>query len=206
VLAAVDGGLAGIVGAIGEPHGEDFGADGAADFDAIEGVVKGELAGPGIGRAEGAELVELVLEDVGVNGTDFDALLAGEGGDVAGVLTCLEVPQDVHGDSGAAAGEFIDEAGVVELFLEGGGGGGLEEFAETGAGIGKAPRGQFNLETVQGGEKLAHLAVVHWYLRFRSQLSLRASLTNVSERLVQCPNLESRKHAPHGAGKSHDAI
>jgi hypothetical protein len=38
---------------------------------------------------------------------------------------------------------------VAEFFLDVGGGGGLNEFAETGAGVGEAPGGKLDVEEIE---------------------------------------------------------
>jgi hypothetical protein len=42
----------------------------------------------------------------------------------------------------------VDGAGIGKFFVDGGGGGGLVEFAEAGAGVGVAPAGGFDVELI----------------------------------------------------------
>ena len=149
-LALADVTRAGVVGAVGEPQREVAAAGAALNLDGVEDVGERRAAGFRIGIAERAVLVDLVLEEVGVDGAEPDAALAGGFFDFGHIGDAVgEVPQDVQGDGRAAAGEVVDLAGVGELLGRGGSRGGLEELAETGAGVGEAPGGQFDSESVE---------------------------------------------------------
>jgi hypothetical protein len=73
----------------------------------------------------------------------------------------------VEGERGRGAGERVDFGGVSEFFLESAGGFRLYEFAETGSGIGKSPRGQLNLKRIQGFEDglgaVSHGGFSRWF-------------------------------------------
>ncbi len=99
--------------------------------------------------AKGTPLVLLVLEKVRVDGADLHAVRARELADLGGVLALLEIPQHVHRDGRAAAGDGVDLARVGELVVGVDRGGVLEELAEAGAGVGKAPAGRLNVERVE---------------------------------------------------------
>ncbi len=75
-------------------------------------------------------------------------MFGGDCGGGGGIYAYGEIPLDVDGDLGAAAGKVVDCAGVGEFFVDGGGCGGLEVFAETGAGVGVGPGWGFYLELV----------------------------------------------------------
>jgi hypothetical protein len=67
VFALRDVVLAGVVGAIREPEAEQIGTDGFGNVDGVEHVAVGVLGGVLVGAADGAELVDLVLEEGGVD-------------------------------------------------------------------------------------------------------------------------------------------
>ena len=138
---------AGIVGAIGEPEGDVAAFDFSGDVDAVENVIERGFADLRIGISEGAEFVDLILKEIGVDGAGADAGFFCEGGDFGGVV--VEVPEDVERESRADTGDAIDLGGVSEFFFDGGGGGGLVELAEAGACIGETPGGEFDAEAVE---------------------------------------------------------
>jgi hypothetical protein len=110
-------GLAGEVGAVGDPDGEGFGIKGLADLDAFEVVLDGLSPRGRVGVGEGAELVGeglagLVLKGVGVHRVEGKA----EG--FCLIFQCLGVgfvPRDVERDGGGGGGEAVDDGAVVEL-------------------------------------------------------------------------------------------
>ncbi len=55
----------------------------------------------------------------------------------------------MQGDGWAGTGQGVHLARVAELVFERDSGGELDEFAEARSGIGKSPRGQFDIEIVQ---------------------------------------------------------
>jgi len=102
----------------------------------------------GIGVADRAELVALVLEEVGIDRADLHPVGAGEVDDAA-VEALGEVPQDVHGHGGGDTGELVDASGVGELVGQVDGGGVLGELAEPRAGVGESPTGHLDVEPRQ---------------------------------------------------------
>jgi len=60
-----------------------------------------------------------------------------------------KVPQNMQRDGGTNARHAMHLAGIGKFLRRGSGRGGLQELAETGSGIGKAPRRQFDMKRVQ---------------------------------------------------------
>ena len=140
----------GIGGTVGEPQRDIAAADDLGDLDAVGDVILGGLADIGIGVPERAVLIDLVLEDVGIDGSDAHAVLLGNlfgGGRV--LQTVREIPQDVDGDGRAAAGELVHLAGIGELLFGAGGRGVLYELAEARSGIRKTPGWQLDQKRVE---------------------------------------------------------
>src|SRR5260370_41296985 len=95
-----------------------------------------------VGIAQRAMLVNLVLKDVRINGANLYAVSFGHAHDFRHAeFAVRKVPEYVYRVSGAAALEAMHLAGIAQLLLGGGTGGGLLELAKTGAGIGEAPGG-----------------------------------------------------------------
>ena len=65
--------LAGGAGAVGQPQADVAGADGLGDLDALQTMLHGLAADGGVGVAQAAELVLVILEDVGVDGAQGQA-------------------------------------------------------------------------------------------------------------------------------------
>ncbi len=152
-FALADVGCAGIVGSIGKPERKVAAAEALCDGDAVARVLESLVTGSGVGTAEGAVLVDLVLEVVGVDGARTHAVLVGERFDRGRVgHTAGQIPQDVESHCGAYTGKGVDLAGVAELFFQSGGGAGLQELAEAGASVRETPRGKFDAEAVVGVE------------------------------------------------------
>lgn len=152
-----------IVGAIGEPEGDVAAFDCCGDVDAVENVFESGFADLRVGISEGSEFIDLILKEVGVDGAGTDACFVCEGCDFRSVV--VEVPEDVEREGGADAGDAIHLGRVAEFFFNRGGGGGLMEFAETGAGIGETPGGEFDAEAVErmeysGGLVVSHMCIV----------------------------------------------
>ena len=148
--ALADGLCAGIVGAVGDPEGDVAGAELFANLDGFEDVLESLGADLGRGIGERAELVLLVLKEVGIDGAGADSVAALEGlyfldvGESVG-----QIPEDVEGHGGSDAGEAMDLGRVGKFLFDGGGGGGLGELAEARAGVCEAPGGNLDLEAVE---------------------------------------------------------
>jgi hypothetical protein len=148
VLPRGDVVLTGVVGAVGEPELEVPRAGGVHDVDALQQVGEGLLAHPRVGVAHAAELVVVVLEDVGVDGADADALargVRGEGGVVVGL-----VPGDVHGHARGDSGVRVHLRGVAGLLVGGARHAGLAEHLEPGPAVPERPRWQLDLVILEG--------------------------------------------------------
>ena len=144
LLAGADGACAGVAGPIGEPQREVAGAALFLDLDAVQNVRHGVAAHFGVGVAQRAVGVALILEHVGVDGADADAVLFGAGVDALDVGHAVGiVPQNVDGDGGAAAGDLMDLSGICYLFGSCGGRGGLDKLAKPGPRIGETPGREF---------------------------------------------------------------
>ena len=162
---------AGVVGTIGEPEREIAAAQALLDFDAIQNVVHGLLANRRIGIAQGPVLIVLILKQVGIDGPRAQPILGGQGLNFHAIANALgQIPQDMQRDAGANARYAVHLAGIGELFRRGGGRGRLKEFAETGTGIGKAPRGQFDMKRVQRVDYLIGLFIGNHDLATRSTI------------------------------------
>ena len=87
----------------------------------------------------------------------------------------------MNGDAWAAGGELVDDAGVGEFFVDGAGGGGLEKFAETRAGVGVAPVGVSMLNSSSNANSLSFsmrpktvgrsMWLVNWKRPFQPQMN-----------------------------------
>src|SRR5690606_16232958 len=62
-----------------------------------------------------------------------------------------KIPQHVHGHARTAAGQAMYLARIGKLLLESGCGGWVQKLPESGAGLGKTPRGQLDLADVVAG-------------------------------------------------------
>ena len=110
------------------------------------------------GVAEGAELVFLILKEIGIDGAGADSVNLFEGlnlGDIADAVG--EIPEDVQRECGGDTGEAIDLSCVGELFLDGGGGCCLHKLAEARAGVRKSPGGNLDLEAVKSLKGLGQI-------------------------------------------------
>ena len=116
VLTGRDRVLARVVRAIAEPHFESGGARPVHDVDAAQVGVDGLAAHRLVGVGQRAELVVVVLEDVGVDGPQFDPALGGVLPQAREVVDA--VPGDVQRDPGRDPRVLVDLGRVVDL-LEG---------------------------------------------------------------------------------------
>src|SRR6186997_3013438 len=91
---------------------------------------------------EAAELVDVVLEGIGVNRAERHTKIicvAAQGGVVLHL-----VPRDVQGDLWRETGQLFHLGSVGELFLNGPRSARRAEDLEPGAGVAEGPRGQLN--------------------------------------------------------------
>ena len=143
VLPGRDRILAGVVGAVREPQLEVLAAGGVHDVHALEQVTQGLAADPGVRVADAAQLVVVVLEHVGVDGADADAVavrVAGQGRVVVDL-----VPGDVHGHGGGDPGEAVHLRRVLGLLPRRAGHSRLAEYLEPRPRIPEGPGGQLDL-------------------------------------------------------------
>ena len=142
VLALPDGVLPRVVRAVCQPDLQGRRAGGPHDVDALQVVGDRLGADPFVGVAQGPQLVVLVLEDVGVDGPDGDALVLGVA--AQGVVVVRPVPRDVQGDARRDAGEAVDLGDVVDLLVGVAGHARGGEDPETSAGVAEGPAGQLD--------------------------------------------------------------
>ena len=161
LFARTDAALAGIVRAVGKPQRETIAADRLTDRHGVDAMLERGGANDRVVVTERTPLVALVLEEIGIDGTDLHAVFAREAGDRLRVLTGLEVPLHVNGHRRATTGERMDVTRVGELVVHIDGGGVLEKFPKARARVGKTPRGRFDEEGVEGGAGAAELGRSH---------------------------------------------
>src|ERR1017187_2007134 len=78
----------------------------------------------------------------------------------------------------------MHHSGIGELLRRGGGRGGLQEFAETRTGIGKTPRGQFDMKRVQRVDDTISLFIGNHDLATRSIIIYGLGLPGQTDPLV----------------------
>jgi len=100
-------------------------------------VLDGPLPHGGVGVGQGAELVGVVLEGVGVHRAECHAEVGGVAAE--GRVVVALVPGDVQGDRGGQPGVLVDLGGVGDLLFDGAGGPGRGEYPEAGAGVPECP-------------------------------------------------------------------
>ena len=144
MLAGANVPLAGVIGAVGQPQGDGLAVGLAGDFHALEHMVHGLGADAGVGVGEGAELIIVVLEQVGVYRADGQAQGLGVGLHL-GIVVAL-IPGDVDRHRGAHARNPVYPSGVVQLLLQVAGHAQLLKGFEPGSGIPEAPGGQLHLK------------------------------------------------------------
>ena len=158
-MRSADALRAGVVGSVSKPKRNIARAETLGDLDGIEHVLECVVADFSVGVAEGAKLVFLILKEIGIDGTGADTETALEVMNLGDILNSIgQIPQDVQGECGRGAGEAMDFGSIAEFLFERGGGGRLDEFSETRAGICKSPRRNFDLECVQDFECLSRAA------------------------------------------------
>ena len=136
--------LAGVVRPIGEPEADDRRADLLRDLDALAAVLHRLRAHARVRVADAPEPVLVLAEQVRVDRADPDAPAGGVVAERGPVVDT--VPGDVERDGRAAAGEAMDERGVVDPLPDGAGGTGPREDMEAGAGVPVAPGRGLDLE------------------------------------------------------------
>ncbi len=137
-LAGPDVVLARVVGAVGQPDLQVARAGLAHDLDAPQMVVDGGLTDRSVGVGEAAELVDVVLEGVGVDRAEAQAEVGGVGAELGEVVDL--VPRDVEGDARGEPGDGVDLGGVGQLLERVTGHAGLGEHLEPGARVAIGPR------------------------------------------------------------------
>ena len=120
------------------------GADLLRDLDALAAVVERLRAHVRVGMAEAPEPVLVLAEQVRVDRADPDAAAGGVVAERGPVVDA--VPRDVQRDGRAAAGQAMDERGVVDPLPDGAGGAGPGEDVEAGSGVPVAPGRGLDLE------------------------------------------------------------
>jgi hypothetical protein len=145
-------------------------------------VVERPRADARVRVADAPEPVGVVAEEVRVDRPDPQPALDGVRGELGPVVD--PVPRDVERNRGAAAGQAMDERGVVDALPGGSRGAGPGVDMEARAGVPVAPRGRLDLERRQ---LLEQEIVVHagesdaFATRFRLLLR-RFSFRNIGRR------------------------
>jgi hypothetical protein len=101
-----------------------------------------------VGMGDAAQLVVVVLEHVGVDGTQDDASLGSVRGEVGVVVD--GVPWDVQRHTRRHAGEAVHGGGVVDLLVRVARHALLGEHLEPGAGVAERPRRRLDPLRPQG--------------------------------------------------------
>ena len=123
-------------------------------------VVDRGLTDRRVSVGEAAELVDVGLESVGVDGAERDAEGGGEGAE-GGVVVDL-VPRDVQRDGRGQPGEGVHLGGVRELLLDRAWGARCAEDLEAGSRVPERPRGQLdrlNGQLVSDGFESGHVGL-----------------------------------------------
>jgi hypothetical protein len=149
LLALPDIRGAGIVGPVGEPQRDIATAQAASDFNAVLYVFEGVSPDGGVRIAEGAVLILLILKEVRVDGTGFHTKTLGQLLNLIGaVYSGRKIPQNVQGDGGTNSGEEVHLTGVTEFLLCSCSRAGLNKLSKASAGIGEAPRRDFDAKAI----------------------------------------------------------
>ena len=115
VLAVTEVGLARVVEPVGEPHLEVAAPGDVHDVDAVEGVADRLLPHSVVDVTEAAEHVVVVLEGVGVDGSEADAQVLGVAPELVEVVD--EVPGDVQRDRRSDPGDSVHLRSVGDLLV-----------------------------------------------------------------------------------------
>ena len=149
LLASAKAVLPGIIRPIGEPERQIAGAGFLHNFDAFQHVLHGHPANRGIGMADGAKFVGLILEDVRIDGADADAQLIGVLFQRVPVIHTI--PRDVQRHRRRHTGEAVHHGGIGQLLFDCTRSAGPGEHPETCAAVTIAPRRRFDVLAFKGG-------------------------------------------------------
>ena len=175
LLAGDDVVLAGVVGAVGEPQLQVPRAGDVHDVDALQQVVERLAPDAGVGVGDRAELVVVVLEDVGVDRPDPHAELGGVLGQL--VVVVHLVPRDVQRHARRRPGERVHLGGVGDLLERITRYARLGEHLEPRAGVPERPRRQLDVEVVESvGDALVASSLHSFLAHGRWNTSSRACI------------------------------
>src|SRR6185437_12278418 len=117
------------------------------DLDAVFRVLQRTSANRRIRIAERPEFINLVLKQVGIDGSGLNSVSCGKGCNLLRTGHAFwAIPQNMERDCRANACIPMHFAGIAELLFRGCGGGWLRELTEAGTGIGETPRRNFDPE------------------------------------------------------------
>ena len=137
-----------VVGAIGEPQAEQARANRLRNLHALHQVRHRAAAHRGIGMADAAQPVDIVLEDVGIHRADTHPALSRIRHQARPVVH--PVPGYVDGHRRADAGEAVDQRRVIDLLPHRAGSARPREHREARTGVSVSPRWRLNRKTRQG--------------------------------------------------------
>src|SRR5690349_17955864 len=99
--------------------------------------------------ADRAKFVNLVLEEIGIDGANPNSLIRSEIRNLPGIATFREIPLDVHRHAGTRAGHPLNFSRILNLLLDGFSRRRLKELAKARTRVRVAPARSFNLECVE---------------------------------------------------------
>src|SRR5215213_9535680 len=165
LLPAAEVALPGVVRAVRQPDLEVTRAGLVHDLDALEVMIDRLAPHRLVDMGQAAELVQVVLEGVGVDRAELQTKI----GRVVtqGRVVLHPVPRNMQRHLGRQPSEFMHFPRVGQLLMNGAGGPGSTEDLESGAGIAEGPRrefdglkGQLIFDGFKGGHEIASLDVV----------------------------------------------
>ena len=122
----------------------------------------GVLTNGFVGVCEGAVLVDLILEKVGVYGTRANSIVPGEPLDVVyAVESPLKIPEYMERESGAYSSERVYLSSITEFLLDISGRGRLKKLPEPRARIGKSPRWKLDAKSFECAKYLVCQFRIH---------------------------------------------
>jgi hypothetical protein len=134
---------------VAEPQGNVPAAGLLANLDAFQDVIERGLANCRVGIAQRSILVNLILENIGVDGAETNPhLLRGSLHRRRALETLGEIPKDVRRHTGAAASKMVNLPRIGQLLFRGRGGGSLNKFAKTRTGVGESPGRKFDYKCI----------------------------------------------------------